>query len=135
MKRQKKLPQSRVQSIGSKVIVRRLLFFLTLIFLLGVPASIRLVEIQRIPTGDYLIVEKGQGINSIVDNLKNQNNNKFLTILKVKYLLKSTKIIPGRYEIKPRMTYVELLEDIFEIFDSFILLRVELFFIYKIKFN
>ena len=103
-----------MQSIGSKVIVRRLLFFLTLIFLLGLPASIRLVEIQKIPTGNNLIVEKGHGINSIIDSLKNRNNNKFLTILKLKYLFESTNIIPGRYEIKPSMTYVELIEDIFE---------------------
>ena len=103
-----------MQSIGSKVIVRRLLFFLTLIFLLGLPASIRLIEIQKIPTGNNLIVEKGQGINSIIDSLKNQNNNNFLTILKLKYLFESTNIIPGRYEIKPSMTYVELMEDIFE---------------------
>ena len=103
-----------MQSIGSKVIVRRLLFFLTLIFLLGFPASIRLIEIQKISTGDNLIIEKGQGINSIIDSLINQNNNKFLTILKLKYLFDSTNIIPGRYEIKPSMTYVELMENIFE---------------------
>ena len=103
-----------MQSIGSKVIVRRLLFFLTLIFLLGLPASIRLIEIQKIPTGNNLIVEKGQGINSIIDSLKNQNNNNFLTILKLKYLFESTNIIPGRYEIKPSMTYVEFMEDIFD---------------------
>ena len=103
-----------MQSIGSKVIVRRLLFFLTLIFLLGLPASIRLIEIQKIQTGDYLIIEKGQGINSIIDNLKNQRNNKFLKILKVKYLFGSANIIPGRYEIKPNMTYVELFEDVFK---------------------
>ena len=103
-----------MQSIGSKVIVRRLLFFLTLIFLLGLPSSIRFVEIQKIQTGNYLIVEEGQGINLIIDNLKNQNNNQFLTILKVKYLFKTIKIVPGRYEIKPSMTYVELFEDILE---------------------
>jgi len=103
-----------VQSIGSKVIVRRLLFFLTLIFLLGLPSSIRFVEIQKIQTGNYLIVEEGQGINLIIDNLKNQNNNQFLTILKVKYLFKTINIVPGRYEIKPSMSYVELFEDILE---------------------
>ena len=103
-----------MQSIGSKVIVRRLLFFLTLIFLLGLPSSIRFVEIQKIQTGNYLIVEEGQGINLIIDNLKNQNNNQFLTILKVKYLFKTINIVPGRYEIKPSMTYVELFEDILE---------------------
>lgn len=103
-----------MQSIGSKVIVRRLLFFLTLIFLLGLPASVRLVEIQKIPTGNYLIIEKGQGINSIIDSLKNQKNNKFLTILKLKYLFGPINIIPGRYEIKPDMSYVELFEDIIE---------------------
>ena len=103
-----------MQSIGSKVIVRRLLFFLTLIFLLGLPSSIRFVEIQKIQTGNYLIVEEGQGINLIIDNLKNQNNNQFLTILKVKYLFKTINIVPGRYEIKPSMSYVELFEDILE---------------------
>ncbi len=103
-----------MQSIGSKVIVRRLLFFLTFISLLGLPASIRVVEIQEIQTKDFFVIEKGQGINTIIDNLKNQNNNKFLSFLKVKFLFESKNIIPGRYEIKPGMTYIELFEDIFE---------------------
>ena len=80
---------------------------------MGLPASIRVVEIQEIQTKDFFVIEKGQGINAIIDNLKIKITINFY-LLKVKFLFESKNIIPGRYEIKPGMTYIELFEDIFE---------------------
>ena len=62
-----------MQSIGSKVIVRRLLFFLTLIFLLGLPASIRLIEIQKI-NSKIILLSPGSITRTELKNLKQNIN-------------------------------------------------------------